>query len=130
MMNDDRQQHIAIIGASNNPSKFGNKAVRAYKDMGYKVFPVNPERDEIEGLKCFPSIMDIPERVDLATIYLPPERSYHILESIARKDVKQVFFNPGSADESVLVRAKSLGLEPIEGCSIVAIGKSPSEYEN
>jgi len=120
-MNTEEQQTIAIIGASSNPTKYGNKAVRAYKDKGFKVFPVNPNRDEVEGLRCYPSILDIPEPVDIASIYLPPERSYNVLESIARKNVKQVFFNPGSADESVIERAKMLGLKTIEACSIIAV---------
>lgn len=48
---------IAIIGASSDRSKFGNKAVRAYKRKGFKVFPINPKESKIEGLKCYRSVI-------------------------------------------------------------------------
>lgn len=63
---------VAIIGASNDRAKFGNKAVRAFQQQGYQVFPVNPKEDEIEGLPAFKSIRDVPVRPAMISVYLPP----------------------------------------------------------
>ena len=64
---------IAIIGASNNKEKYGNKAVRAYKKQGHSVYPVNPKEKTIEGLRVYKLILDIPDEIERASIYLPPE---------------------------------------------------------
>jgi len=119
---------IAIIGASNDRTKYGNAAVQAYKAQGYTVYPVNPNESEIEGLKCYPSILDIPGEVEIASLYLPPDKTCHVLEGIARKGVDEVFLNPGSSDERVTARAEELGLNSVEACSIVAVGRKPGEF--
>jgi len=120
---------VAVIGASANRNKFGNKAVRAHMHRGFDVYPVNLTEKTIEGLATSPSILDIPVSVDRAVVYLPPEITFDILEEIAKKGVKEVYFNPGSSDERVVEKAKELGIKPILACSIVAIGESPASYE-
>lgn len=119
---------IAIIGASSNRDKYGNMAVRAYKDKGYTVYPVNPKEDEIEGLICYRSILDIPEPVEIASVYLPPHLTLTVLEEIKQKGVETVFLNPGTENDEVIEKANALGLNIVQACSIVAVGKSPAEY--
>ena len=63
---------VAIIGASNNREKFGNKAVRAFLRQGYTVFPVNLRETKVEGLPAFRSIRDVPVRPEMISVYLPP----------------------------------------------------------
>ena len=118
---------VAVIGASKNRSKYGNKAVRAYLEDGWTVYPVNPKEDEIEGIKCYKSIMDIPDEVDRATLYVPPEVGIKLLEQIAAKGVKELYINPGADSPELLEKARKLGLEPIVACSILAIGQQPDE---
>lgn len=118
---------IAIIGASKNPEKFGNKAVKAYKKMGYKVFPVNPREEEIEGFKVYKSILDINENIDKVSIYLPPKLVLDVLEEIAKKGIKEVFLNPGTESEEAFEKAEELGLELVVSCSILAVGIHPDE---
>ncbi len=65
---------VAIIGASNDRSKYGNKAVRAYLQQGYTVYPVNLNQPEIEGLPAFKSIRDVPVRPQRISVYVPPSR--------------------------------------------------------
>jgi len=117
---------VAVLGASNDRSKYGNRAVRAYRAEGYRVFPVNPHEPSIEGLRAYASILDIPEPVDRATVYLRPEVTLQVLEEIARKGVGELFLNPGSESGAVIARAQELGIVPILACSIVDIGRSPS----
>jgi hypothetical protein len=119
---------IAIIGASSDRSKYGNKAVRAFKDGGWTVYPVNPKEDEIEGLKCYASIADVPEPIDRVSMYVPPRTGKRLLDAIAAKKPNELFFNPGSDDAEILEQAEEKGLNPIRACSIVNIGLRPDMY--
>lgn len=117
---------VMVIGASTNRSKFGNKAVRAYLRQGHTVLPVNPRADEIEGVKCYHSIAEVPGPIDRASLYLPPELGADAVEELARRgDVNEVWLNPGAESLELIDRAKRLGFDPITACSIVDIGERP-----
>jgi predicted CoA-binding protein len=118
---------IAIIGASRNRNKFGNKAVRAYKSKGYEVFPINPKEKEIEGLKAYPSILKVSKPLDLASLYLPPSIGIKVIEEVAQAGVKVIYINPGAESPELIAKAKKLGLETRNTCSILAIGIHPDE---
>ena len=110
---------VAIIGASNNPNKFGNKAVRAFLKEGYTVYPVNPNEAEVEGLKAFKSIANVPARPHMVSIYVPPAVLMKLLPAIAAKGCDELWLNPGSESDEVLVEAERLGLNVIQACSII-----------
>jgi predicted CoA-binding protein len=118
---------VAIIGASTDRAKFGNKAVRAFKRSGYQVFPVNPKLSELEGLPAFPSISAVPVRPDLVSVYLPPPVLLKVLAEIAAKGCDELWLNPGTDSPEVVAEAERLGLNVIRACSIVGMGMSPSE---
>lgn len=122
--------NVAVIGASRDREKFGNKAVRAYHAHGHRVFPVNLREKEIEGLPAFRSIAEIHEPIDVLLVYVPPAVTLRLLPEIAKKRPGKLFLNPGSEDDAVVLRAAELGLEPILACSIVAIGDSPAKYSS
>lgn len=120
---------VAILGASTDRSKFGNKSVRAHLQRGYQVFPINPRADEVEGVKAYPSLDALPvAALDRVSIYLPPHVGLGLLEQIERKHPREVWFNPGSTSDELLARANSLGLDPIQGCSIIDLGVSPAQF--
>lgn len=118
---------IAIIGASADRSKFGNKAVRAFVRQGYAVYPVNPKEAEIEGLPVFKSIGEVPVRPNLISVYLPPPVLLKVLPAIAAKGCDEFWLNPGTESDEVLLEAERLGLNIVQACSIVGIGISPEE---
>jgi predicted CoA-binding protein len=118
---------IAIIGASTDRHKFGNKAVRAYVKQGYTVYPVNPKESNIEGLAAFKSITEVPVRPNLISVYLPPPVLLKILPEIAARGCDEFWLNPGTESNEVLAEAERLGLNVIQACSIVAVGMSPDE---
>lgn len=120
------QPTVAVVGASRDRSKYGNISVRAHIRQGYKVFPVNPHADEVEGLPAFESLSDVPvDNLDRVTVYLTPHQTLELLDEIHEVDPTEVWLNPGSADEDVRARAEQLGIEIIEACSIVDLGISP-----
>lgn len=124
--NIDRMKSVAIIGASNDRHKYGNKAVRAFLQQGYKVFPVNLKEKEIEGLSAFKNIRDVPERPDMISVYVPPNVLVGILSEIAARGCDELWINPGAESEEVLAEAERLGLNVIQACSIVGVGVSPA----
>ena len=120
---------IAIIGASTDRTKFGNKAVRVYAAKGYTVYPIHPKAAEIEGCKAYASILEVPEKtLDKVSLYLPPEVGLKIIGDIAKKGAKEVWLNPGAESDALLEKGESLGLTMIAACSIVGVGESPKNY--
>ena len=118
---------VVIIGASKDRSKYGNKAVRAFLQQGYEVFPVNPKEATIEGLPAFQSIGVVPVRPDRVSVYLPPPVLLKVLPEIAAKGCDELWLNPGTESDAVLAEAERLGLNVIQACSIVGVGVSPSQ---
>ena len=117
---------VAVIGASNDRHKFGYRAVRAFKRQGYTVIPINPNESQVDGDKAYRSVLDVPGTIDMATVYVQAEPGMQVMEQLAQKGVSEVWLNPGADDDRVVARAKTLGLNVIQACSIIGIGESPS----
>jgi uncharacterized protein len=116
---------VAVIGASSNRRKFGNRAVRAFTQQGYTVVPINPHEREIEGLKAYGSVLDVPGPIDMASFYVPPAIGEQVIEEVARKRIAEVWLNPGAESDTLVARARALSIRPIVACSIIAIGQDP-----
>lgn len=119
---------VAIIGASNDRHKFGNKAVRAFLQQGYEVFPVNPKAETIEGLRTFKHISDVPVRPQRISAYLPPRLLLAVLPEIAAKGCDELWLNPGTESDAVLAECERLGLNVIQACSIVGVGLDAERF--
>ena len=119
---------VAVIGASHDRRKYGNKAVRAYLDYGYTVFPVNPNEATVEGLKAYPTLDAITEPVDFVSLYVPPAIGLRLMPAIAAKQPKELWLNPGSESEELIEAAADLHLRAIVSCSIVALGLDPHDF--
>jgi len=126
-MGDTAQLHkvVAVIGASSDPRKFGNRAVRAFRRQGYTVVPINPNEPEVEGLKAYASVLDVTGPIEMATFYVPPEIGMTVMPEVARKAIPEVWLNPGADSEELIRLARSLNIEPIVACSIIGIGENP-----
>ncbi len=116
---------VAVIGASGDRRKFGNRAVRAFRQQGYTVVPINPHETEIEGLKTYRSVLDVPGPIDMATFYVPPEVGQRVIDEIAQKQIPEVWLNPGAESDELIARARVLHIEPTVACSIIGIGRDP-----
>jgi predicted CoA-binding protein len=116
---------VAVIGASNARGKYGNRAVRAYLRQGWTVYPVNPNEPEVEGLRTFARVTDIPGPVDRASLYVPASVGVTLLDGIKEKAIPELFVNPGAESDELLDKAERLGLNTIQACSIVDIGERP-----
>jgi predicted CoA-binding protein len=70
-------------------------------------------------------VLEVPGRIDMASLYVPPEIGEQIIDEIARKDIGEVWLNPGAESEALIARARALSIRPIVACSILAIGQNP-----
>ena len=119
---------VAVIGASTDRRKFGNKALRAFTQAGYRTIPITPNHDQVEGQPAYATVLEVPDTIDMATVYVPPDVGETLLEGIAQKGIAEVWFNPGAATPRLISRARALGIHTIEACSIVGIGMSPAQF--
>jgi predicted CoA-binding protein len=120
---------VAIVGASSDRRKFGNKSVRAHAAAGWQVFPVHPTEETVEGSKVYRTVGDIPiDSLDRISVYLPPAVALKVLDGFTSKKVGELWLNPGADDRAVIEKAESLGLTVIAACSIVDVGFSPSRF--
>ncbi len=125
---DERKKRVAVIGASTDRRKFGNKAVRAFAEAGYTVYPVTPNAQEVEGLRAYRSVLDIPDALDMVTVYVPPPVVLGLLGEIARAGAPEVWLNPGADTDEVLAEARRRGLPVIAACSIIGVGRNPANF--
>jgi predicted CoA-binding protein len=119
---------VAVVGASSDRSKFGNKALRAFRDAGYHVIPINPNEREVEGIPAFGSVLEVVEPIDMATVYVPPEVGVRLLPEFEQKQIAEIWVNPGAEDDTLIAEARRRKLNVIFACSIVGIGRSPSQF--
>ncbi|HLC92989.1 MAG TPA: CoA-binding protein [archaeon] len=119
---------IAIIGASANRDKFGNKCVRAYQKLGWAIFPINPKEKSIEGLECYPSLSEIPQKPDRVSIYLPAQVTVSIIPDLLGASVKSVILNPGAESDELVKALRDNGINPKLVCSIRMMGLSPEDF--
>ena len=92
---------IALIGASNNRSKYGNKIYRDLRSKNYHVIPINPKEKFIEGDKAYSSIEEMETYPDIANFVVPPPVAMKIAQHIANLGIKHLWFQPGSESEEL-----------------------------
>jgi uncharacterized protein len=119
---------VAVVGASNDRHKFGNKALRAFQAEGHTVIPINPHEQVVEGIKAYASVLDVPGPIDMATVYVHPEIGTALLDEFERKHIPEIWINPGAEDDALMEEARRRGLNVIYACSIVGIGRSPAQF--
>lgn len=93
---------VAVVGANNNPSKYGNRIYRDLKAKGFKVFAVNPYRDEVDGDPCWRSLADLPETPTIVDFVIPPKRTLETLAQCLELGLMNVFIQPGAEDPEVI----------------------------
>lgn len=117
----EEKRNVAVLGASPNPDRYSNQAVRLLGRFDYRPLPVNPAFEEIEGLACFPNLAAIGEPVHTITLYLRPSRSTPLIGEILAANPQRIIINPGAENEELSAAASGAGIEVVEGCTLVML---------
>ncbi len=114
----------AVVGASNDRSKYGNKVLRCYLQHDLKAYPVNPDSAEIEGQRAYPSLAALPEPVARISVITPPEVTEKIVADAADSGVEYIWMQPGSESLKAVEDAQNAGIAVVSGgpCLLVVLG--------
>jgi len=118
------QGPFAVVGASSDPTKYGNRVLRAYQQRGEEVYPINPRADSIEGLKAYGSLGALPVKVRGVSIITPPAITERVVEEAAQAGAEFVWMQPGAESPEAVRKAQALGLKVIANgpCYLVVAG--------
>lgn len=119
-MPDDRQR-VVVLGASSNPERTSNLAVKRLKENRHEVIPVHPTLDRIEGLEVAPDLRSVGGRVDTLTVYVSPEISSTLTGEILDISPGRVIFNPGAENPELEAALHAAGIETLQACTIVLL---------
>ncbi len=113
----------AVIGASRDRAKYGNKVLRAYLQNDREVYPVNPNSKAVEGLDTFPDLASLPQAVHGISVITRPDVTERIVEQAAELGIKHIWMQPGAESENAVKRAEQLGMNTIAGgpCALVTL---------
>lgn len=115
-----QERNWAIVGASNDRSKFGNKIYRNLREAGYRVFAVHPSEDTVEGDPAYASILDLPEPVAVVDVVVPSWVGQQIAKDAAAANIPYFWLQPGAESQELIENAKALGLNVIHhACAMV-----------
>jgi len=109
----------AVVGASEDRSKFGNLIFRELVSRGKRVYPVNPNASEVEGYACYPDLKSVPEKVDRVLIVVPPKQGVDVVKQALEIGITSVWFQPGAESEEAIEYCKEHGMEVIAGHCIL-----------
>ena len=114
----------AVVGASTDRAKYGNKVLRAYGQAGKTAFPVHPKADVLEGLKSYPNLSSLPEAVDGISIITPPAITENVVQEAIQTGVRRIWMQPGAESVAAIEAAQAAGIDVIAGgpCLLVAVG--------
>jgi predicted CoA-binding protein len=116
-------RRFAVVGASKDRSKYGNKVLRAYLQNGREAVPVNPTADEVEGLKAYRDLASVPEDVDAVSIITPPAVTEKVVEQAIQRGIKNIWMQPGAESKAAIAAAEQAGANVIAGgpCVLVTL---------
>jgi predicted CoA-binding protein len=111
----DKNNVVAVVGASRNPEKYGHRVYKDLKQAGYKVFPVNPNADEVLGDKCYPNLVSLPRKPEVVNLVVPPPVTEQTVKECRQLGIKMVWMQPGSESEEAIKHCTENGVQVVYG---------------
>jgi uncharacterized protein len=113
------QKRFAVVGATDNPQKYGHRIYQTLKDHGYEVYPVNPKLKELEGNRCYSNLAEIPVKVDVVDFVVPPNITEEMLKQCKELGLNRIWLQPGSENETVIAFCLENNLKLIHGVCVI-----------
>ena len=114
---------IAVVGVSRSGKGFGNMAARALRQKGYRVYPVNPNADLVDGERCYRSLAELPEPARAVLVVVPPEQALGVVREAASAGIRRVWLQQGAESPVVILACAELGLDAVAGECILMFAK-------
>lgn len=109
----------AVVGASLDEQKYGNRIYHSLRNAGYTVYPVNPKGGEIEGAKIYPSLADLPRPPEVIDIVVPPPVTEKVVKEAHELGLNRVWMQPGAESEAAIDYCEENGMEVVHGTCIM-----------
>jgi predicted CoA-binding protein len=116
-----QNQVVVVLGASNKPERFSNRAIRMLQEYGYHVIPVHPKLENIEGLVVKHDLAHIHVPVDTLTVYVGAERSTPLIDAIVKLNPERVILNPGTECEALELALMHNGISFVKDCTLMML---------
>ena len=113
------QKKFAVVGATDNTEKYGNRIFKNLSGRGYEVYPVNPNLKEIEGVKCYPTLADIPVKVDVVDFVVPPKVTESILKDCKKLGLNHIWLQPGSESDAAIAFCRDNDFKVVYGTCVM-----------
>jgi predicted CoA-binding protein len=113
------QKRFAVVGATDNPQKYGHQIVQNLQKRGYEVYPVNPKLTELEGLKCYASLAEIPVKVDVVDFVVPPKVTETTLKQCKELGLDHIWLQPGSESEAAIAFCQENNLKVVHSVCVM-----------
>ncbi|RMG37085.1 MAG: CoA-binding protein [Gammaproteobacteria bacterium] len=115
------EHHVAVLGATPKPARYANQAIRLLLEKGYRVTPVHPRFEEIEGLAVANTLDEVPQPVHTLTLYVGPQRLEPQIPDLIALRPRRVIFNPGTESRPLQRALDEAGIPWLEGCTLVML---------
>lgn len=109
----------AVVGVSQDRSKYGNKIYRDLREAGYTVYAVNPKLTEVEGDTCYPNLSALPKTPEVVNLVVPPQATLGVVEECLKLGISRIWFQPGSEDNGAIEKAKAGGMTVVDNACIM-----------
>ena len=114
-----KQKKFAVVGATDNPQKYGNQIVKNLKSRGYEVYPVNPRLKELEGFRCYSTLADVPVKVNVVDFVVSPEATEEILRQCKKLKLNRIWLQPGSESETAIAFCHENNLKVVHSVCVM-----------
>jgi predicted CoA-binding protein len=115
----DKKNTFAVVGASRDSKKYGYQVYADLKKAGYKVYPVNPNAEEILGDKCYPSLEDLPIKPDVVDVVVPSKVTEQAVKTCKNLGITKIWMQPGSESEDAIKFCEENGINVVHGVCVM-----------
>jgi predicted CoA-binding protein len=114
------RQVWAVVGASQDPGKFGNRVFHSLREAGYAVYPVNPKGGELGGVKVYTSLADLPRLPEVVDTVVPPVVTEQVVREMHELGLTRVWMQPGSESQAAIAYCSEHGIQAVHhACAMV-----------
>lgn len=120
-MKPKEKLRVAVIGASNKPERYAYQAFQLLREKGHQVYPVHPRLEEINGVRVYKCVGDIPDEIHTVTLYVGGKILQKLVPELMTLSMKRIIFNPGTENDALEKCFQTTGVEVVRGCTLVML---------